>query len=260
MLSLAIRGFLVVFLLLLLGCNNGNPLNEGTTVKKGYTEVEKTERAKSVLIDIKGYTEAENIARAVKRLEATSHWIIENGITEILTNSAYKDKFDKLGMSGDGSSISTTKLKNEDELPFFIITDYSTTYAISLFKRSLYKEAVYEYWMIEINKNWRDAVLPESEYLDDCRFLITRSDSIKSHRTILKESGQFFHQYTEDNAVAISLDYENDMLLRYRLKAWKFPHCYKHYAHLTDNEVRGIGPNSGNFILVPVDKKRSIFH
>jgi hypothetical protein len=114
--------------------------------------------------------------------------------------------------------------------------------------------------MIEIYKDWRDAVLPESEYLDDCRFLITRSDSIKSHRTILKESGQFFHQYTEDNAVAISLDYENDMLLRYRLKTWKVPHCYKHYVHLTDKEVRGIDPNPGNFILVPIDKKRSIFH
>jgi hypothetical protein len=128
MLNLAIRGFLVVFLLLLLGCNNGNPVNEGTTVKKGYTEVEKTKRAKSVLIDIKGYTVEENIARAVKRLEATSYWIIENGITEILTNSAYKDKFDRLGMSDGGSTISAPRLKNEDELPSsFGITDYRTT-------------------------------------------------------------------------------------------------------------------------------------
>ena len=254
MLNLAIRGFLVVFLLLLLGCNNGDTVNEGTTVKKGYTEVEKKERAaKSVLIDIKGYTEAENIARAVKRLEATSYWIIENGTTEILTNSAYKDKFDKLGMSDDGSFIRPTRLKNEDELPHFSITDYRTTYAVSLLKRSPYKEAIYEYWMIKIYKDWRDAVLPESEYHDDCRFLITRSDSIKSRRKIIKESGQFFHQYTEGNAVAISQDYENDMLLRYRLNAWKVPHCYKHYPHLLDKEVRGIGPNPSNFILVPVD-------
>lgn len=229
MLNMAIRWFFVVFLLLILGCNNGNTVNEGTTVKKRYTETE-------------------NIARAIPRLDATSRWLIENGIMEILTNKSYADKIHKLMMLDEFASSlrSMSKLKNEDDLARFIINSYSIFYDIELLKRSSYNGSIYEYWMIMMSSESHPV------FQQDCRFLITRSDSIKSRRTIIKESGQFFHQYTEGNAVAISLDYENDMFIRYRLSAWNLPQCYKNYPQLPQKKIRAMGPvGSGNYEFIP---------
>ncbi len=95
-------------------------------------------------------------------------------------------------------------------------------------------------------------VLAISEYHEDCQFFITRSESIKSHRKIIKESGQFFHQYIEGNAVVINLDYENDMSIRYKLGAWIVPHCYKNYINITLKKVQPTGPaGSDNYSFLP---------
>ncbi len=226
MLNMVIRWFFVVFLLLMLGCNNGNTVNEGTTVKKGYTETE-------------------NVARAIKRLDAASRWMIENGIMEILTNSSYGDKFHRVLIDEFSSTGNASKLKNEDDLARFIIKNYSIHYDINLLKRNSYNGLVYEYWMI-----FKDG--PPQRFQQNCRFLITLSDSIKSHRTILKESGQFFHQYKEGDAVVINLDYENDLSMRYILEAWTVPHCYENYKHITQQKIRAMGPvGSGNYSIVP---------
>jgi hypothetical protein len=252
MLNMAIRWFFAVFLLLLLGCNNGNTVNEGTTMEKRYAEVEKTERAaKSVLIDIKGFTEAEKIARAIKRLEGASRWIIENGIMEILTNSSYIDKFDSVIGDEFATGISTPPtLKDEYKMAFFNLSDHATNYTINLLKRSQFNGSIYEYWMIFKSSNTSVLKHPKNG-----QFLITRSDNMKSRREIIKESGQFFHQYKEGDAVVISLDYENNMFIRYKLAAWEIPHCYENYMHITQQKIRPIGPvapvGKGNYEFVP---------
>jgi hypothetical protein len=226
---MVIRFFLIAFILILTGCRD---------------EVHVENGGKSVN---KGYTITENIARAVERLNAASRWMIENGIMEILTNNNYTDKFHRIIIDEFSSTFHTKPgLGNEDELARFIIKSYTIHYDINLLKRNFHNGSVYEYWMIFKSSQ------SLSEYHEDCQFFITRSESIKSHRKIIKESGQFFHQYIEGNAVVINLDYENDMSIRYKLGAWIVPHCYKNYINITLKKVQPTGPaGSDNYSFLP---------
>jgi hypothetical protein len=222
---MVIRFFLIAFILILTGCRDEIHVeNEGNSVKRDYLKTE-------------------NIERAVKRLDVASRWMIGNGIMEILTNNNYADKFHRIVIDEFASTFHTKPgLDNEDELARFIIKSYAIHYDINLLKRSFQNDSVYEYWMIFKSSQ----SLPE--YHEDCQFFITQSDSIKSRREIVKESGQFFHQYIEGNEVAISLDYENDMYIRYKLGAWIVPHCYKNYTHITQQKIIPMGPvGSGNY-------------
>jgi len=92
------------------------------------------------------YTKAENVERAIQRLDDASRWMVENGIKEVLTDPNYKsnvlntliDKFSVTPFSDPG-------LKSEDELARFVIKSYTIYYDINLIQRARDNGAIYEY-------------------------------------------------------------------------------------------------------------------
>jgi hypothetical protein len=192
------------------------------------------------------YTKAENVERAVQRLEASSRWMIENGIREVLTDPDYKSNvlntlIDKFGVT----PFSDPGLANEDELARFIIKSYTIHYDINLIQRVRHNDSIYEYWVTATSSQSLKAPL----YASARQFFVTKTDNLKGTRKIIKESDQFFHEFSVDNNGVLSIDAENNMEIRETLGAWVAPQHYKNYPQLTRDEV--ILDAKGNYSLAP---------
>lgn len=194
------------------------------------------------------YTEAENVERAVKRLNASSRWMIENGIRVALTDPDYKSNIlDTLVNKFGVTPFSDPGLDNEDELARFIIKSYTIYFDINLLKRARHDDSIYEYWVISTSTSSQSLKAPL--YTSAREFFITKTDNLKGTRTIIKESDQFFHEFSVNNKIVLSIDAENDMEIRETLGAWIAPQHYKNYPQLTRDEV--ILDAEGNYSLVP---------
>ena len=186
----------------------------------------------------------ENIQRAIEDLDVASHWLIENAIQKVLTKPDGKssvsntliDEFSVIPFSEPGPD-------REDELPRYIIDALTIFYDINLIQRTRYKGSIYEYWVISTSSR----ALKPPAYDSARKFIISQADSLIGKRSIIKESDQFFHEFSVGDKAVLNIDAENDMEIRETLGAWIAPQYFKNYPQLTRDEV--ILDAEGNYYL-----------
>jgi len=79
--------------------------------------------------------------------------------------------------------------------------------------------------------------LKPSLYTRIRKFFVSKTGEIKGTREIIKESDQFFREFSVGDKVVLNIDAENDMEIRETLGAWIAPQHYKNYPQLTLGEV-----------------------
>ncbi len=191
----------------------------------------------------------ENIQKAIRALDAASRWIIENAIREVLTKPDGKNsvsntlinKFSVIPFSDPGPD-------REDELPRYVIDALTLYYDIFLIQRTRYNGSIYEYWVVSTSSQ----SLKPPVYDSARQFFISQTENLTGTRKIIKESDQFFHEFSVGNKVVLNIDAENDMEIRETLGAWIAPQHFKNYPQLTHDEV--ILDAEGNYYLKPESK------
>jgi len=100
-----------------------------------------------------------------------------------------------------------------------------------------------------INTSSKLQLLKPPLYTSARQFFVTKTGDVKGTRKIIKESDQFFHEFSIDDKAVLNIDAENDMEIRKTLGAWIAPQHFKNYPQLTRDEV--ILDAEGNYSLKP---------
>jgi hypothetical protein len=183
--------------------------------------------------------------KAITRLQVSSQWLIKEATGKIYANPAYAkavthDLIKHFQVSLEG----TPALNSHPTILRYMPTSRGIRYDIELLKHTTYNHEVYEYWSIFVTSaKW--ATQQEKQ----CYFLVTKANNQTAPRTVLQSGAQFFHKYKQGDTTILTLDYEKNLGLRYKLSPWYFQQCYTHYPQLIKEKV--IVLRDGTYQTIP---------
>jgi hypothetical protein len=183
--------------------------------------------------------------KAVKRLQASSNWLITEATGKIYANPDYlkvinHDLIRHFQVALDG----VPSLNSDPTILRYMPKSRGIRYDIELLKNTTYQNEVYEYWRIFVTSDkWA------TKQGNKCYFLVTKAATQIEKRTTLKISSQFFHNYKQEDTTILALDYEKDLKLRYKLSPWYFKQCYEKYPKIIKEKV--IVLHDGSYQVIP---------
>ncbi|MCK5896411.1 MAG: hypothetical protein KAG20_06370 [Cocleimonas sp.] len=171
--------------------------------------------------------------RAIKSLQASSQWLIKEATGKIYANPAYtKIVTHDLIKQFQVSLENTPALNSHPTILRYMPSSRGIRYDIELLQHTTYNNERYEYWRIFVtSEKWA------TKQIKQCYFLVTKARTQTETRTVLQSSPQFFHRYQQGDTTVLTLDFEKNLALRYKLSPWYFTQCYTHYPHLTKEKV-----------------------
>lgn len=182
---------------------------------------------------------------AIMRLDESSAWLIEQATGRLYLDNSYSEKLiEELARNFKLTFEASPQFNVVSELPRYIIKARGIYYDIKLLTSAEYEDNFYEYWVILITSlDWA------TNQANKCKFIVTKTRKKTEKRMILKKEIQFFHNFKIDGKEVISLDYENDLKLRYSLLPWYFRDCYENYQELKEEEV--VIRKDGSYTIIP---------
>jgi hypothetical protein len=183
---------------------------------------------------------------AVARLEDASKWLMTEAVAGLYQKPDIGEKIQSLLVERFGlRSYNHPQLDTDNGQPRFIPFTRGIYYDISVVTSQTFNNNYFEYWIIAATQQ---AWASTSERC--CRFIVTRAQSNKADRTIIKNEGSFFAHYDVDGRVIFKLSPETDLELRNRLTPWLLSGCFENFPELLDKEVGIL--QDGTYVLRPI--------
>lgn len=170
---------------------------------------------------------------AIERLEAASSWLITEAAGSLykapssghLVQAALIERF-RL------RSYNYPALDSQTGTPRFIPYSCGIFYDIAVIATEGFASQLYEFWRIaKTSQTWSGS--PSNS----CWFLVTKSSSRISNRSILKKEREFFSSFEAQDRTIFNLQPRSDSALCYKLAPWLFRTSFDKYPDLVNNEV-----------------------